>query len=321
MTAFTLSKRSRMPGATGRSQFYGQSSTFEQAKFFQVGQAADVTNVDVGVIPGAIVGGRATLASGAPAVGGQVWIHWTGNQTPALSQGVAETDASGGLEHPGRRSGTYTVQYMGSEDSDASGAAWAGDYYPEAATMAGASAIDVSAGDAQTNLDSTLAAPSTIAGKLTDREGHPLTGTAVAYSSGSDDTESSFAGEATVADDGTYVISNLAPGSYSVGFTTVVKKQTAVAEFVRPSKKNAASKPATSSDPEAAPTASRARAATADSSGTGNQYAGDPPRRVVRSRRPTRTSRSGTPSNPPTLRRRLSASPPARRASRAWTRR
>ncbi len=163
MTAFTLSKRSRMPGATGRVNSTVNHRRSSKQSFFQVGQAADVTNVDVGVIPGAIVGGRATLASGAPAVGGSSLDPLDGNQTPALSQGVAETDASGDWSIQGVVPGTYTVQYMGSEDSDASGAAWAGDYYPEAATMAGASAIDVSAGDAQTNLDSTLAAPSTIA--------------------------------------------------------------------------------------------------------------------------------------------------------------
>ena len=122
-----------------------------------------------------------------------------------------QASANGQYKVKGLASGTYKVAFNRS-----SGYTSEAQFYkdkPESAGISNADSVKVGAGTAVAGIDATITAGGTIKGRLTDKNGHALTGiTVVAYN----DVTGLTARSARTGDDGSFAIKGVTNGEYYV---------------------------------------------------------------------------------------------------------
>lgn len=193
-------------------QYWQNEPSFAAAEFFTVAPGDALTGFDAhfavgGSITGTVLDGT---AANAPLPGVGVTIYQNGS--PVATSSYSQTDSNGNYALPGLAAGTYDVFFQaGYPSTDAS------QWWNNAATEATATHVTVAAGATVAGVDTTLHAGGTITGVVS---GTAANGTlfpagnsqlAVYAADGSLVSDSVYAG-----DDGSYSITNLAPGTYKI---------------------------------------------------------------------------------------------------------
>ncbi|HEY5267190.1 MAG TPA: carboxypeptidase-like regulatory domain-containing protein, partial [Acidimicrobiales bacterium] len=126
--------------------------------------------------------------------------------------GFGETASNGTYTVTGLTAGSFTVEFYNCGDGN-----YAPQYYNDTAAgtplLSGATAVAVPAGSSTTGVSAVMALGTTISGTVTNSSGTKLSDICVFA-----DIGDGSGGSATTASDGTYAMTNLAPGSYTVEF-------------------------------------------------------------------------------------------------------
>jgi protocatechuate 3,4-dioxygenase beta subunit len=183
------------------NEFYGaDDDNIDHATPVTVSAGGSASSLDQSLPAGGSVSGTVTDTNGNGIGGVEVNIVATdgsGNQASAF------TGSDGTYSAVGLPAGTYSVSF----DAD-------GQPYLD---QDDAQTITVTQGQANTDIDASLSGASSVSGTVTDANGNPLSGVQVIVAS-TDPNNPGAGGQTTTADDGTYTVSGLAAGSYSVEF-------------------------------------------------------------------------------------------------------
>jgi len=187
-------------------EYWRDAVTWSAATPVSVSAGATVAGIDVQLAAGATISGTVTAPGGAPVAGVGVFASgacggWCG--------GYAYTAADGSYAITGLPANSYTVKF-----SAPSGVNLAPEYWRDAVTSSAATPVIVTAGATVAGIDVQLAAGGTISGTVTGPGGFPLAGVDVLAGPFYD----SPAGSALTAADGSYTITGLVAGSYTVKF-------------------------------------------------------------------------------------------------------
>ena len=206
---------------------YGQLRPFEAGKPLEVGEAQTIEKVDFSLPRGGLITGRVLDEVGEPATDVQVsatrFQFVQGRRQlvpagrPAMTNDIGEYRLFG--LPPGQFYLSATLRAAGALDvisSDRSG--YAPTYYPGTANVGEAERLTIETGQTRAGVDLVLALTrlARITGSAVDSDGKPLTGGFVllVQRSGGGFSASS---EGQMRPDGSFSISNVAPGEYTVG--------------------------------------------------------------------------------------------------------
>jgi 5-hydroxyisourate hydrolase-like protein (transthyretin family) len=171
------------------------------------------SNINAALKPGGQISGTVTNGmTGAPAQGVYVSaLDNSGNQFASTT-----TDSSGHYTLSGLSpSASYRVEYF-----PPTGSTLAVEFYRGGASLAAATPVAVTLGQTTPNIDETLSEGASIAGAVTDAAtGYPLGGVTVTLLDDTGRSTTAYNGSSTEAD-GSYDLTNIAPGSYKVEFSS-----------------------------------------------------------------------------------------------------
>lgn len=227
---YTLSYAAHTQGYA--EQWWDDEPWVEQTTWFEVRDGEHLTDRDARLTVGATISGVVTGAAG-PVVGAEVVAYrrvpnapfrdyWGETLQDSSSFGeyiTARTDASGAYTLTGLQSGSYTLGFFSPE-----GGEYAREWWGDASARADAVGFAVVAGQDLTGRDAVLAAGASISGTVTGDDGALPGARVFAYRyektepSGSVWWFAERGNEATTDDTGTYVISGLPAGTYTLGF-------------------------------------------------------------------------------------------------------
>lgn len=192
-------------------EYWNNAPSLEEADDIAVGAQATVPNINADVASAGRITGKVT-GGGQPLGTGTVWVL----QEQSDSDGtwwdwIAEeyTDMDGTYRVGGLESGNYKLEF-GDYEGD-----YLSEYYNNAETLEEATVVPVVAGSVKTGINADLAEGSHITGKVTHGSA-PLEGISVRAWTVTDDNWYDF--WVTTEADGTYDISGLEPGTYTVMF-------------------------------------------------------------------------------------------------------
>ncbi|MEO7720595.1 MAG: carboxypeptidase-like regulatory domain-containing protein [Pseudolysinimonas sp.] len=189
-------------------QWWSGASTQADAQYITVEAGSQLTGYDFALVPGASISGTVTDASHAPLANVSVSALRSGDFYAVSSF----TDDDGHFTIPALRAGDFTVSF-----DPSSAGAYAMSWWNGASTPSNATVIHVAEGQAITGINATLGAGASISGTVTGLASNgavfPATNATVYLirPDGSEATE-------TYAGDGSYTLSNLAPGKYTLRF-------------------------------------------------------------------------------------------------------
>lgn len=187
-------------------QYYEDAAGAESARVLTLAGGETKEGVNAALTVGASISGQVTSAQTHEAAAG-VKVHVTDSEN-----GVAintSTGENGTYTAQGLPAGSYTVQF------EPSGAGEVAQFYPDASTVEDAQAVNVTEGEAEEGINAELAAAASITGTVTDAtSGQPLAGVEVEATS----SEAGATGSALTGEDGSYTISGLPEGTYTVQF-------------------------------------------------------------------------------------------------------
>lgn len=187
-------------------QYYEDAAGAESARVLTLAGGETKEGVNAALSIGASISGQVTSAQTHEAAAG-VKVHVTDSEN-----GVAvntSTGEEGTYTVQGLPAGSYTVQFEPAASGEVA------QFYRGASTADGAQAVNLTEGEAEEGIDAELAAAGSIAGTVTDAaSGQPLAGVEVEATS----SEAGATGSAVTGEDGSYTISGLPEGAYTVQF-------------------------------------------------------------------------------------------------------
>ncbi|MDX6711663.1 MAG: hypothetical protein QOH96_2679 [Blastocatellia bacterium] len=207
------------------SNVYGQ-----QGKVVLLGEGESVSDIDFGLVAGAVITGRVTDAEGRPVIGLPIAISGSDSKTPYQQAAgndpyMFQTDDRGIYRVYGIPFGKYIVS-AGQRGSGAiitlGGAnAPATTYHPNVTDRARAEVIDLSTGGEATGVDIQLGAPGrsfSASGRFVDADtGQPVSGSTVRYLTFRQERSTSNSWDNGTTDvKGQFKFDGLSPGEYGV---------------------------------------------------------------------------------------------------------
>ncbi len=185
-------------------QWYDGQSSNSTATSIAVSAGNTYPHIDAAMqLGGSITGTLTSAATGLPVSGAWVYLY-----QPATGQGVAS--ATSGTD------GTYTLVGLatGSYDVEFGASGYQTQWYQNQTSYSSANPVSVTAGQTTAHIDGQLLLPATISGTVTDASsGSGVSLVHVTVFSGS-----IAVGSATTGPDGTYTVTGLAAGTYTVEF-------------------------------------------------------------------------------------------------------
>lgn len=206
---------------------YGQRRPFEEGKPLEVQEAQTVENVNFNLPRGSVIAGRVTDEFGEPVadvmVMAQRYRYFNGRRQLAPISRPSATDDGGNFRLYGLAPGDYylSASPMGFSFGQSSddGTGYAPTYYPGTASAQRADKVTVGIGDEVAGLQFSLVPTRTakITGTALDSRGRPMAGAfvSVIVQQGDGFNMSMSAGN-QVRDDGTFSLSDVAPGEYTI---------------------------------------------------------------------------------------------------------
>jgi GDSL-like Lipase/Acylhydrolase family/Carboxypeptidase regulatory-like domain len=188
--------------------YYDGKSEVAEADVITLAAGAARTGVDASLSPGASLAGTVTdKQTNAPVPGVQVSIEPTEEGGEPLTTTTGE---DGSYSISGLSPGKYLVAFEPDE------AQYLGQYYDEAEDAGSANQVTVQAGASLEGVDAALVESATISGEVSSANtGSPIDGAEVSVRS----TEGGAIGMATTGEDGSYSVTGLPAGSYTVEFS------------------------------------------------------------------------------------------------------
>ena len=186
-------------------QYYKSEPTLASANSVGVTSGATTTGIDAALQSGGEIAGTVTdSVSSAPLAGIHVQIDGSAADETTV------TNTNGQYSVTGLPSGSYTVAFTDPTNDHAS------QYYKASATVGGAQAVAVTAGQVIAGVDAALIPLGGISGKVTVAGGSTGASGATVTVYDSSGTEVTTA---TTGTNGTYTVAGLAASSYAVGFS------------------------------------------------------------------------------------------------------
>ena len=210
---------------------YGQHRPGEQGKPLQVLDRQTIVDVDFALPRMSVISGRVTDELGEPIAGVVIYAlrrtYFDGRMRLATaSEGpLKQTDDDGEYRISGLPPGTYVIvaktmdKWTISESGRETTMAYSPTYYPGATHVADATKITLGIGKETSNADFSLipGRAATLSGTAFDSSGRPLkTAFLTEEMRGPGSSSFRLSGNTTVAADGTFKLSNVAPGEYKL---------------------------------------------------------------------------------------------------------
>ncbi|HEY5111018.1 MAG TPA: carboxypeptidase regulatory-like domain-containing protein [Acidimicrobiales bacterium] len=178
-----------------------------------IGGPIPVNDINAVMAVGATISGTVTNASSAQLANICVFVTGVSNG----SSGFAQTGSDGKYTVSDLAPGNYTVEFY---NGCGGGGNYTLQYYNNTTagtpSSASATAVAVATGSSVTGINAVLTAGATISGTVVDSSGAGLYGVCVNANS----LDGNSYGSASTAQNGAYTVNGLAPGSYSVSFSS-----------------------------------------------------------------------------------------------------
>jgi hypothetical protein len=192
------------------SQYYDDTYDWSAATLVTATSGATTANINFALVLGGHISGIVTDALGTPIAGANVSASLPG----CCGWGGATSAADGTYLVTGLMPGSYRVQasgpYCPAGVTSPPCVGYASQYYDHTYDYSSATMVAATSGVTTPNIDFALAPGGSISGTVTDALGTPIAG---AWMAADRNASAGGGGWATSAADGTYVITNLAPGS------------------------------------------------------------------------------------------------------------
>jgi protocatechuate 3,4-dioxygenase beta subunit len=184
------------------AQCYDGAPDYPTATRFTLTGGQTQAAVDAALVAGGAVAGTVLSTAGEPLSFVGVTASTGGNPV-----GWGQTDATGSYVVTGLPAGSFSVCFQGTYATDPEGVVGY-------SSSCAAAPVDVASGSLTPGVDATLQVAGVLTGTVTSAAGDPLSGVAV-WASAPDGSANGFA---STADDGTYRLTGLPDGQYSVCF-------------------------------------------------------------------------------------------------------
>ena len=193
------------------AQYYGDKATFTSATSVSVTGGRVATSINAVLSAGGRITGTVNTASSEADLSG---ICVSAKSATGTQFGSATTGLDGTYTIGGLGAGSYKVYFSAGCGSTGS---YAAQYYGDKATFTSATSVSVTTGVTTTGINAMVAFGGQITGTVTSASGGAdLLGVCVRATS----LTGPYSGDTTTAANGTYTITDLAGGSYSVEFST-----------------------------------------------------------------------------------------------------
>jgi len=206
---------------------YGQRRPFEQGKPLEIRDAQTIENINFNLSRGSVIAGRVTDEFGDPIaevmIAAQRYQFVNGRRQLVPVGRFSESDDGGNFRLYGLAPGEYYLSAspmgssFGQSSDDSTG--YAPTYYPGTANAQQADKVSVGMGDEVSGLQFSLVPTRTakITGTALDSRGRPMAGAFVSVIERSgEDFRMSMGAANQVRDDGTFTLSDVAPGEYVI---------------------------------------------------------------------------------------------------------
>ena len=187
-------------GAGHAGEYYDDTYDYNAATQVTVTSGNTTPGIDLALAAGGIISGLVTDESSTPVAG----VSVQASSLTCCGYGYATTAADGTYTITDLPPGSYAVQ--------ASGGGYVSEYYDNAMDYAAAKPVTVTSGATTSGIDFALTLGGSISGTITNTSAVPIQGASVQASG----TACCSDGYATTAFDGTYTITGLAAGSYTI---------------------------------------------------------------------------------------------------------
>ncbi|MDR7188904.1 MULTISPECIES: carboxypeptidase-like regulatory domain-containing protein [Microbacterium] len=192
------------------AEYWDDAGDILSAKTISVVSGAAVVDIDAELGVGAALSGEVSDEAGEPITG--VSVRAIDDMGRWASSGF--TDATGAYRLAGLRTGSYLLEFAPALLS----AAFAGEWWDDAASRSQATSVAVTAGTEHTGYDAVLGLAGSVAGTVTDSDGTPASGVGVSVYHAEAWGAGEWAGSATTDETGAYAVLGLAAGDYKVAF-------------------------------------------------------------------------------------------------------
>lgn len=200
-------------GANLVGEWWDDAARPENATRVTVAVAEDAGGVDAALALGNSVSGVVTDSDGSPLPSVVVDLFTaTGEYVSA-----AWTDGDGAYTVGGLRDGEYRIRF----NPENSSVNVAGEWWDDAATEEDAAVVDLSGGTSLTGISPQLDPAAVLTGTVTDASGAPVAQASVSAYTYDDEAGGwwTWVASATAAEDGTFALGSLRPGSYKIQVT------------------------------------------------------------------------------------------------------
>jgi carboxypeptidase family protein len=190
------------------TQYYKNALSPNAGTPVSTSAGTDTSGISAAMVVGGSISGTVTMSGGGPVANACIALY---TSPDGVSVSYTSTFATGAYDLTGLQPGKY-IEEIQTCESASNDTVW----YNGAATAGTATPITVTAASTTANINTVFPIDGSIAGTVTKASnGKPFSGICVsAFSSGS------YIAGATTASDGSYTISGLVPGSYTVEFSS-----------------------------------------------------------------------------------------------------